>query len=375
MGLFSSGTKKTSSTLDPYANMPDWQKQYYQDDTGRASDIIDRSKKIGKGLAENPRTLSDLSGKEVRANRNVQQGVKQAGKTVGQGIDAVRGANRRADRMMDRADDGIGKANRQANRELDRAGNYNQDWNRYEKTLQGAGDFDAIRESYENPWTDNVVGTTLDSMRHQAAVEQAKRAASESAVGGIGSTRMGVADATAEALNGMNMAQIEAMLRSEGFNTAADLGLRQSAEMRQQAQLGFTEQDMESRLGMDLADSRFGLQEDYSRLMSDLAAAGYDLSSDYFDDMLSGSKAQLGIAETGATWLANTGAEQRGIDDANAEAKRLAESEGLTWEANVFNGTRNIQAPVGGTTTNTQPTPSTFQQILGAGATVAGALV
>lgn len=370
--LFGPTEQKSTAVVDPYANMPTWQANYYKGDVSRTNDLLRGAGAVADDLAYNPQQLQGLSQQELDANAAIQaqMGISMGG--IDTGLGAVNSQYGTSNRQMKQASAGVGQSADIAAGFLDDAADYGDDWGAYEQMLMGSADYDAFRTGYENPYTQNVVDTTLRSMQHQADVEQAQRAASEAAVGGISSTRMAVADATAEALNGMNMAQMEAALRSEGFNTASNLGLQQQQMQMGIANSGFGEQEAESRLNMDLAGANFGLQEDYSRLMADLAAAGYDLSSAYLDDQTKAALEQMGLTQTGATWDATTGEQQRLINDANAEAQRTAAQDALTWESQIFNSSRGIQAPVGTTQTSTTPGPSPFNQAVGAATSAAG---
>jgi hypothetical protein len=370
--LFAPSSVKTTTEVDPYANMPSWQKDYYKGDVARTEHMLSDADKIAANLAKNPEQISGLSEQEKAANAGLQYQADGSIKNINKGISGLGEAYGEADQMLGAASAGVGGALDTANGQMETAGQYGQDWDTYEQQLAAAGDFDAIRGTYEDPYLNDVVDTTLAGMDYQAQVEQANRAAQESAVGGISSTRAAVADATAEALNGMNRAQMEASLRSEGFNTAAQFGLDQSAQMESLAQTGFSEQDAESRLGMDLATTGFGLQDDYSRLMADLAAAEAGLGSDYLADQIAGGNAQMGIEQTAAQWGATTGEQARLLKDAQAEAKRTAKQDATTWNSQIFNTTRGVQAPVGTTQTSTAPGPSPFNQVVGAATTAAG---
>ena len=177
-----------------------------------------------------------------------------------------------------------------------------------------------LGRDYEDPYLEDVVGTTLAGMDRQAARERLAREGRAAAVGGTSNTRAAVADALAGQLHGMNRAEMEAKLRSDA-----------------------------KRYGDEMT-------------MEDIAA-----SRGLLEGLLGG-----GMKVGGA--LGSIG--EREFDYETQKANE--EKDRLSWLGSMFGQANPLGVGAGtGTTTQTtaQPGPSTFSQILGAGAQVAGAFL
>jgi hypothetical protein len=164
-----------------------------------------------------------------------------------------------------------------------------------------------------------VVATTLAGMQRQADRDRLAREGQAAAVGGLSNTRAAVADAVAGQLTGMNMAEMEAKLRSEGL--------------------------------------RWGQEQDLAE--TDLA------------NQIGGQMFDRGVTTSGA--LGSIAEQERALEQAQLDANREGGKDALSWLSSLFSGTQYDKGPVGSTQTSTQPTASPFQNILGAGASLAGA--
>lgn len=178
--------------------------------------------------------------------------------------------------------------------------------------------------TYQNPYTEQVVNTTLsdiDRARQMANQQTAAQAVRAKAFGG---SRQGVAEAETNRAAMEQAARTSAQLRSQGFQTAGELAAR---------------------------DIGFGLQG----ATQDIAAA-----------QQLGALGALGQTAglTGAQALANVGEQQRGLTQANMT--QAYEDFLRQWQYPVeqlrIRQSALGMAPMQGTTTTTT-TPSTLQQI------------
>ena len=173
-----------------------------------------------------------------------------------------------------------------------------------------------LGQDYESGYTDDVVNTTLDGMQRNADREQLERDMRSSSVGGTSNTRAAVGDAVAEQLSGMNMAEMEAKLRDEGFRFGSEMGMKDREQM------------------MDIAGEELG------------------------------GGLQLGGAIGGVG--------DKFFDYKNAKGNQKQEA--LSWMASLYGGGGNTSGAGSGmgSTSQTTPGPSTFSQILGAGTSILG---
>lgn len=173
----------------------------------------------------------------------------------------------------------------------------------------------ALGRDYESDYTDEVVNTTLAGMERQAQREALARESANAAVGGTSNTRQAVADALAGQLTGMNMAEVEAKLRDEGFRFGVDSGFK----------------DADLAMGIGGAELASGLQ-------------------------------------TGGA-VGGIGSDIRDIEQEQMNAPKDA----LSWLGGMLQGTDpGASQYLGSTESETKPRPSTFSQILGAGSSILG---
>jgi hypothetical protein len=76
---------------------------------------------------------------------------------------------------------------------------------------------------YQNPYTQQVVDTSLASFDNNAAQQRAQYAAQGARNGAFGGSRFGIGETNLQAQQGLNRGGMEAGLRSDSFNTAANL--------------------------------------------------------------------------------------------------------------------------------------------------------
>ena len=181
---------------------------------------------------------------------------------------------------------------------------------------------------YEDQYVGDVVDTTLAGMQRQADRDSLARQSQGAAVGGTSNTRGAVADAVSGQLTNMNMGEMEAKLRSQGLQWGA--GMEQDL-----AQLGL------NKAGMDM--ERFGMMDNFANTSMDRSLAGYGIGQGF-------------------------GEKERGLDQMEADADR----EQIGWLADLMAGTSSMKGPTGSTTIGQTPGNSPFQNILGAGASLAG---
>jgi hypothetical protein len=253
-------SKETTVVQDPLENAPDWLLDAIKGRIGDSQSVFDAAKGLIPGLSD-PNSVADAPPEWQEA------------------LDLIRSGGGASTELLDYAKGALGR-------------------------------------DYESDYTDSVVETTLAGMQRQADREALARESANAAIGGTSNTRQAVADALAGQLTGMNMAEMEAKLRDEGFRFGTEMG--------------FEDADLASKL------------------------AGQELSQGL----------QLGGAIGGI-----------GEDYMNVEQEKLnAPKDAMSWLAGMFGNTDpNAAQYLGATQTTTQPRPSTFSQILGAGTSLAGA--
>jgi hypothetical protein len=254
------GSKSTTIESDPLANAPGWLLDAIKGRVGDSSEMFDAAKGLVPGLSD-PDSVADAPPEWQEA------------------LDLIRSGGGASTELLDYAKGFLGR-------------------------------------DYESDYTDSVVDTTLAGMQRQADRDALARDSANAAIGGTSNTRQAVADALAGQLTGMNMAEVEAKLRDEGFRFGTEMG--------------FEDADLASKL------------------------SGQELSQGL----------QLGGAIGGI-----------GEDYMNVDQEKLdAPKDALSWLSAMFGSTDpNAAQYLGTTQTETKPRPSTFSQILGAGTSLAGA--
>lgn len=183
-------------------------------------------------------------------------------------------------------------------------------------------DVDAFVPGYENPYIDDVVGTTLARMDEDLARRQLLEESRAAQIGGTTNSRRAVAQAVDTQLTEREKAAAEAAMRSEGFWGARDRALaRGEFEVGRQQGVG------------DMLTSQ---------------ATGYETAA--------GGRSARGIAEGG--YLQTYGEKLRGIDQARIDAPKDA----LTWQAGV---TGDIDMPESRTQTVSNSGGNNWGQMAG----------
>lgn len=262
--LFKPKMQTSTQVSDPYATMPDWMKAAFERDDEFRQGILDKGAGIAGTLEDDPRQILGLSGGEENAR----------------------------ELLWDDYDEAEGRS----------------------KALLAG-----LPGGYEDRYTDDVVDTTLAGMQRQAERERLARDGRAAAVGGTSNTRSAVADAVAGQLTGMNMAEMEAKLRSDATRWGAETGLAET----------------------ELADN---------------------IGSGIFN---------RGVTTSGA--LGSIAEQERALEQAQLDENRNAPKDALSWLSSLFSGTQYDKGPTGSTSTSSQPGNSPFQNILGAAASLGGA--
>lgn len=232
----------------------------------------------------------------------------------------------------------------------------------------GAGDI----AQFMNPYTDQVIDTTLGDMTRQFDETSAAARARLAAGGAFGGSRQAVMESALARDFGDTVARTTAGLRHQGFKTAADLGST-NAKMRQQTGLQNTQLDNQMRTwNAGAVNAREAANID--------AANKFALANAAAENAMREGHANR---ELQAATLNNTIAN-------DALARRQATSRALLGAGTLQQGTAQqaLNLPkdwlqtlasitpgnTGSSTTKTSPstTPSTLQQILGGGLALAG---
>jgi hypothetical protein len=113
-------------------------------------------------------------------------------------------------------------------------------------------------DSYQSPYTNDVVNSTLANFDKNAGAQSAALAASGAKNGAFGGSRFGIAQGELGAQQNLNRAQTEATLRDQAFNTGAglssqDAARRQAADTTNAANTIQVGQDNQSAQAADLS--------------------------------------------------------------------------------------------------------------------------
>lgn len=367
-------TSKSNETAsrDFYSGMEDWQREQLMGDAAFESEFRDAMSNVANKAASKPRQIAGLTGRE-QGSMKVQN---EATRALAQGLGGI---NRSLNGVS--VDDSLGRI--QGPAAMGQAQSAAQ-WRDVEAPTSdfntvNAPDFadiGAIRSGYENQYTDDVVNTTLAGMTREQQRAQLERDARAASVGGLSNSRAAVADAVAGNLSQMSMAEMEAKLRSDAFNTAANYGL-QETDMRNQFGMDSTQftadqEAMRRQYGLDLAD--FGLSQEQARSSHDralaeqdlarqrayaenaLARAGFDLDEAIAQAAQGNAAAQLELQKAGisqdlyesvygartnrADRMQGLGEAQREINQERNDARYYGGMEAGSWLADVYSGSR-----------------------------------
>lgn len=162
---------------------------------------------------------------------------------------------------------------------LDLVGNYKSPKATAYSTLENL-------DAFMNPFTDQVVDTTLAGYDRQAGATRARSKGAEAATQAFNSSRAGIQSAELDALLDMNRAGTEAGLRKDAFNTgaglAADEASRKTQVSMQNAATNLAKQNQGLAIAQALAE--MGLAEQAggrADIATQLAAGGllYDIEN------------------------------------------------------------------------------------------------
>lgn len=438
--------------------MPSWLKDAYKGDVAFRDDLLSEGKDIATEMGEDPRQILGMDPKEQEALKVGQGGFDEAGRLAGAGekaiaglgdiegdyLDPAKGFVQGSSKLGNEAYGQVGGAQASTGKAQglldatagmsgqakdfitdtglsDQAAGFAGDTGLSDEAAKAAGfDMDALRQKYTSGYTDDVVNTTLAGMTRAADRERLGREGRAAAVGGTTNTRAAVADAVAQQLTGMNMAEQEAKLRDQGFRTAiegaqgeagleldrgklydtlAQTGMDRASILDTLAKTGMDRgMNLDKLVGRELekVESQRGLtadelktgeflrglssdELDRSGAMLDIGKLGLDTGetmASLYDKYASGASAR-GLGEAGL--LASYGETNRGLNQAQIDEDYNAKKNAHGWLADLFSGTQYNKGPTGGvttskgTTTAQTPTPSPFSQIAGTAAQAAGA--
>lgn len=134
---------------------------------------------------------------------------------------------------------------------------YQQSSNAYTQALQGTSAAGAYQpqnvragtaaggiNTYMNPYTQQVIDTSMADLERQRLMQQNQLGAQASAAGAFGGSRQGIAEAETNRAFAQQGGQLAAQLRQQGFNTA----------------LGASQQDVANRMQAAISNQGAGLQ-------------------------------------------------------------------------------------------------------------------
>lgn len=134
---------------------------------------------------------------------------------------------------------------------------YQQSSNAYTQALQGTSAAGAYQpqnvqagtaaggiNTYMNPYTQQVIDTSMADLERQRQMQQNQLGAQASAAGAFGGSRQGIAEAETNRAFAQQGGQLAAQLRQQGFNTA----------------LGASQQDVANRMQAAISNQGAGLQ-------------------------------------------------------------------------------------------------------------------
>lgn len=307
-----------TTTQSGYQGMEPFEQRTYKKAVQGLGNNIGRAEGIRKGLAGNPASLSHLTTREKNAVNDVGAVTNWGDKRAVEAAGLARGTGARARGVANGALAGVARTGAQMDAD--------------------------VYGRFEDPYTDQVVDTTLAGIRRDADRQAVMRGGSEAAFGGLDSTRAAVAGALADESTARTMAQTESSLRSDAFSASRQMGM---AEQKMLADMGIAE----GELGM--VAEKMGLSE-----------------ADLLDQLASG---RLSREQLNAQMQLGLGTANREIADANREARRMAEAEASDWYGSTVSGARGQFATPATFSRADQDSPSTLNQIAGLAAQGAGA--
>lgn len=340
----------TETSRDFYSGMPDWQREQLIGDAAFESEYRDTMANIASRAANKGRDIVGMSDRE-RAGLSTQTGAtKNLAKGMGKTIAGLNGVGVDSDLGDIRDPRAMGSVTGPGS------------WQ-----MQDFADIDSIRSGYESGYTDDVVDTTLAGMTREAQRAQLERDARAASVGGLSNSRSAVADAVAGQLTGMNMAEMEAKLRDQAFNNAAQFGLEE-AGMRNDFNLG--QEKARSDYALGAAD--FRLDRAKAQAQNQLDLAGFDLEEAIAQAQQGNTAAQFALDKAGlkqsmlgdiydartdkAGALTEYGSTARELRQQRKDANYYGPMEAGSWLADVYSGSRTRDSAPYSFTENSEST-------------------
>jgi len=205
--------------------------------------------------------------------------------------------------------------------------------------------------AYMNPYTQQVVDTSLGDLDRQAQIEGLRRQSAQTAAGAFGGARHGIADALASGENARAAGTLSAQLRSAAYDNATNLiGRDQAGDLSAQ----------QGNQGADVSAAQIAAQENAANQASASQLQGNQLQS--LASALTGglNLGQLDLARGGA-WQ-NLGESSYGI--LSGAGNNLAQLQGMPFQmlqglAGMLSGIPTEQGQFG-TTSGSSSTQSTM---------------
>jgi hypothetical protein len=366
-------TTTSKESRDYYANMPDWMKDQLMGDAAFEGEFRDAMSNVANAASSKPRAIAGLDPRETAA----MSGATKATEALVSGNNAIMaGLNRdvRVPTSLGNIKDPTAMGDAYSAGAWRDVTGPTRDFTAID--APSMADTDAMRAKYEDQYTGNVVDTTLAGMSREAQRAQLARDAKNAAIGGTSNSRSAVADAVAGQLSGMNMAQMEAKLRSDAFNTAAGFGLDEAnmtnqfgldsaefranqEELRRKYGLDVAEFDLaneQARSGYDIDRAASSLAEEEARAKNSLALAGFSLDEAMAQAAQGNTAAQLALEKAGLAGRINESSYSGRVDNAGRlaglgeTARELAQKridsayygpmEAGSWLSDVYSGSR-----------------------------------
>lgn len=179
-------------------------------------------------------------------------------------------------------------------------------------------------DAYQNPYQQQVINTSLADFDHNAAVQQAQLEAQGARTGAFGGSRFGIAQADLLSDQGRSRAQLDAGIRSQGYDTAAglaqsDAGLRQQTSLfNAQNDTGISQYNAGSANQRDLAQAQLGQQADTYNVDAQNASRVYNANA-YNQTQATNAAAQNAQAQFQAQLAAQAGQYNAGALTQNSQ--------------------------------------------------------
>lgn len=230
----------------------------------------------------------------------------------------------------------------------------------------GGVDVDAYTRGYEDPYVDQVVGTTLESMSRESERRKMLEDSRAAAIGGTTNSRRAVADMLENEMTAREMAKTEGALRSDAFKYARDMGLKRGDfELGRQGDIFNSTLDLsESETKRGDALARLGLDNADMLIDRDTAAGGLMVDAGDLLGRTSALTSARGLAE--GAYMQTFGEKARGLDQARIDAPRDA----LSWQAAILG---DIDTPENRTSTTSTSGGNSWAQLAGGALAAYGA--